>query len=85
MAKEKLKTVYVCTNCGEVYYKWQGQCASCKQWNTLVEDVINENPSSAKGALSGISHSVDYDELCDIDADDSKNRIKPALTNLTGF
>lgn len=82
MAKEKLKTVYVCTNCGEVYYKWQGQCASCKQWNTLVEDVINENPSSAKGALSGISHSVDYDELCDIDADDSKNRIKTGIDEL---
>lgn len=27
-----------------------------------MEDVINENPSSAKGALSGISHSVDYDD-----------------------
>lgn len=30
---------YVCQACGSVASKWQGQCADCKDWNTLVEDA----------------------------------------------
>jgi DNA repair protein RadA/Sms len=37
MAKPKRR--YVCTECGSVSSRWQGQCADCSQWNTLVEDV----------------------------------------------
>ena len=37
----KLKTVYVCQNCGQESSKWQGRCPSCEEWNTFVEDVIN--------------------------------------------
>ena len=51
MAKEKLKTIYVCTNCGEVYHRWQGQCSSCKEWNTITEDVINTAENSSKQSL----------------------------------
>ena len=29
------KTQYVCTSCGAVDLKWNGQCTSCKEWNTL--------------------------------------------------
>ncbi|MFL9844216.1 DNA repair protein RadA [Flavobacterium rhizosphaerae] len=43
----KLKTAFFCQNCGAQYAKWQGQCNSCKQWNTIVEEVIQkeETPS----------------------------------------
>jgi DNA repair protein RadA/Sms len=34
---KKSKTVYICTDCGHEHPKWNGQCASCKQWNTLEE------------------------------------------------
>lgn len=37
----KLKTIYVCQNCGQESSKWQGKCPSCEQWNTFAEDVIN--------------------------------------------
>lgn len=40
----KAKTVYFCQNCGAQHAKWQGQCNSCKQWNTLVEEVISKAP-----------------------------------------
>lgn len=33
----KQKTAYVCTECGEESSKWLGQCASCKEWNTIKE------------------------------------------------
>ena len=31
------KTLYQCSNCGATAAKWQGQCADCGAWNTLVE------------------------------------------------
>ncbi|MGB7215268.1 MAG: DNA repair protein RadA [Gammaproteobacteria bacterium] len=33
----KPKTAYVCEACGAQSPKWQGQCADCGAWNTLVE------------------------------------------------
>ena len=35
MAKAKVKTAYVCSECGAEHAKWQGQCNTCSQWNTL--------------------------------------------------
>lgn len=46
----KLKTLYACQHCGAQYPKWQGQCAECQQWNTLIEDTdssTNINPRAA--------------------------------------
>ncbi len=37
---QKLKTRYVCQNCGYVSPRWLGKCPGCDQWNTLVEEVI---------------------------------------------
>ena len=39
----KLKTAYFCQNCGTQYSKWQGQCYTCKQWNTIVEEVVQKD------------------------------------------
>ena len=44
----KLKTVYVCTECGAQSSKWLGKCPHCGKWNTLVEEVIDTQPEAAK-------------------------------------
>ena len=36
----KVKTTVVCNNCGSNFQKWQGQCTSCKSWNTISEEVV---------------------------------------------
>ena len=36
----KVKTTFVCNNCGSNFPKWQGQCTSCKSWNTISEEVV---------------------------------------------
>ncbi|WP_353088461.1 DNA repair protein RadA [Flavobacterium sp.] len=38
----KLKTTFFCQNCGAQYAKWQGQCNACKEWNTIVEEIIQK-------------------------------------------
>ena len=30
---------YVCQACGSVSHRWQGQCADCAEWNTLVQEA----------------------------------------------
>ncbi len=35
----KPKSEYVCTECGGVSPKWQGQCPHCSAWNTLSESA----------------------------------------------
>ena len=38
----KTKTAFFCQNCGTQYAKWVGQCSACKQWNTVVEEVVQK-------------------------------------------
>lgn len=42
----KIKTSFFCQNCGAQYSKWQGQCNSCKEWNTIVEEIIQKEEKS---------------------------------------
>ncbi|MGB3591141.1 MAG: DNA repair protein RadA [Nonlabens sp.] len=38
----KVKTSWFCQSCGAQYSRWQGQCNACKQWNTIVEEVVEK-------------------------------------------
>lgn len=33
---------YACQECGNVTLKWQGQCHTCGEWNTIVEESATE-------------------------------------------
>ena len=53
----KPKTVYRCTDCGAEYFKWQGRCDTCGEWNTLVEETVAPKIASETGSarrLGGI-------------------------------
>ncbi len=39
----KSKSVFVCQSCGWNTPKWVGQCGSCGEWNTLVEEVVESS------------------------------------------
>ncbi|MFN8289147.1 MAG: DNA repair protein RadA [Chitinophagaceae bacterium] len=41
----KVKTTFFCQNCGYESVKWAGQCPSCNQWNTFVEELIQKDNS----------------------------------------
>ena len=66
----KLKTVYVCTECGAQSSKWMGKCLHCGKWNTLVEEVIDTSPEEVKtpkrtsmAGLSGENKAAKFTEL----------------------
>ena len=41
----KIITMYICSECGNEFLKWKGQCDFCKEWNTLKEFT---QPKSSK-------------------------------------
>lgn len=64
----KVKTTFFCQNCGSQYSKWQGQCTACKEWNTIVEEVIQkEEKSNWKSPTSSIKRVSKPLRIQDID------------------
>ena len=56
----KIKTVFVCQNCGAQRLRWEGRCAECGEWNTLVEERATApakelRPSLAAGGPQPVS------------------------------
>ena len=38
----KIKKAFFCQICGTQHTQWQGQCNGCKDWNTIVEEIISK-------------------------------------------
>ncbi|WP_224484133.1 DNA repair protein RadA [Robertkochia aurantiaca] len=69
----KTKTAFYCQNCGTQYAKWQGQCSSCKEWNTIVEEVVQkEEKKPWKEESSGKTAKVRPLKIKDIDSSGEK-------------
>lgn len=51
----KVKTAFFCQSCGTQYPKWMGQCTACKEWNTLVEEVLQKEEKVSWKAATGNS------------------------------
>ena len=89
MKEPKLKTVYVCSNCGETSPRWMGRCPSCGSWNTMNEDVVAEAPkaglSGGKAAApvrqEGVT-SLTARRLADISTTEEKSRILTGISEL---
>jgi DNA repair protein RadA/Sms len=41
-ATDKLKTIFICQNCGSSFPKWMGKCPDCGSWNSLVEEKVSK-------------------------------------------
>jgi DNA repair protein RadA/Sms len=53
----KLKTIYICDQCGVSASKWSGQCPNCQAWNSLQEDLI-ESVSTKQKVNVDLTHSL---------------------------
>ncbi|SHH75368.1 DNA repair protein RadA/Sms [Caloranaerobacter azorensis DSM 13643] len=42
----KIKTKFICQECGYETPKWLGKCPSCGQWNTFVEEFYEKSSQS---------------------------------------
>ncbi|HAZ97711.1 MAG TPA: DNA repair protein RadA, partial [Halomonas sp.] len=56
----KAKSAFVCTECGAEYRKWQGQCTSCQEWNTLTEvKLTSARPGSGTSTAGRAGYAGD--------------------------
>lgn len=61
----KFKTVFVCQQCGFETPKWAGQCPDCGAWNTLVEEVKQQESKKEKKTRSFTDFSSEVIKLSD--------------------
>lgn len=68
----KVKSIYICTECGASEPKWQGQCPSCMAWNTLVEGVAEPSVSTNRygNKFEGLAQSSSLQKLSAVEAAD---------------
>ncbi|MCR5653945.1 MAG: DNA repair protein RadA [Ruminococcus sp.] len=52
----KIKSVFVCSDCGYESPKWYGKCPGCGEWNTMQEEI----KETVKGSASIKKHSSIY-------------------------
>jgi DNA repair protein RadA/Sms len=45
----KIKTLYICNECGAEHLKWEGRCRDCGEWNTLEEAIQEPRASGSFG------------------------------------
>ena len=51
---KKNEEVFVCSNCGTEYGKWQGRCDGCGEWNSLKQfKVSRSTTASSRKIVSG--------------------------------
>lgn len=54
----KVKTVYVCKECGAESPKWMGRCSQCGEWNTFVEEQVTVGKTSGGISKAAITPTV---------------------------
>lgn len=61
----KIKTSYICSECGFESPKWYGKCPSCGEWNTLNEELNTQQPkSSFSNSFSAVNQVLALDDIC---------------------
>ncbi|MBK6773076.1 MAG: DNA repair protein RadA [Ignavibacteria bacterium] len=48
----KVKTKYVCQNCGYSTLRWSGKCPDCDTWSSLVEEIVSNDKKRSSGSGS---------------------------------
>lgn len=78
----KLKTKFVCQECGASYPKWSGKCENCGRWNTLVEQVSESSGKDAISKSSKTGRILDVRNLNEIISEKKQERISSGIKDL---
>lgn len=62
----KIKSVYICSECGHESPKWYGKCPSCGEWNTMneeIKDTSKSAPATKTRSFSSYAKPYAIDEI----------------------
>ncbi|MXY64344.1 MAG: DNA repair protein RadA [Gammaproteobacteria bacterium] len=68
MAKQSVKTRFVCSDCGAESAKWTGQCMECGAWNTLSEFSVRADREVTR--FSGLATGSQVQRLDQVESAD---------------
>lgn len=78
----KLKTKFVCQECGASYPKWSGKCENCGRWNTLVEQVSESSGKDTISKSAKTGRILDVQNLNEIISEKKQERISSGIKDL---
>ena len=78
----KLKTKFVCQNCGASYPKWTGKCDNCGQWNSLVEEFEEVTAKNVVAKSAGKGKKLATQNLNEIISEKRQPRISSGIADL---
>ena len=62
----KTHTRYVCQQCGRVSAGFMGKCPQCGSFNSMVEEIVSDEPAGGKSAPRGLSGRSSPRRLADV-------------------
>lgn len=75
----KIKSVYICSECGYESAKWYGKCPSCGEWNTLNEEIKDySKPTNTVSKIASYTPAIGIKEINTND----ETRYKTGLSEL---
>jgi len=77
----KVKTKYVCQNCGYNSPRWIGKCPECNEWNSLVEEIIETDKRKLSKTSSLKSKSAELKNIAEIKSS-NESRYKTKIDEL---
>lgn len=78
----KLKTKFVCQNCGASYPKWSGRCENCGEWNTLLEQTPESVGKSAISKSANSGRILDAQNIENISSGKKQPRVSTGIKDL---
>ncbi|WP_028505382.1 DNA repair protein RadA [Ruminococcus sp. FC2018] len=79
----KVKSSYVCSQCGYETAKWNGRCPGCGEWNTLEEVEVTVRAGSKARSVSAVKDVSDnIVNINGIDASYNESRYMTGLSEL---
>lgn len=71
----KIKSIYVCSECGYESPKWFGKCPGCGEWNTMNEELPQSTSIKTSVTNSVINQVMSLNEI----SEDVEKRIKTGI------
>ncbi|MFZ1249882.1 MAG: DNA repair protein RadA [Candidatus Microsaccharimonas sp.] len=78
----KVKTQFICQQCGASYSKWAGRCENCGEWNTLVEQAPQSMGQSSVAIAGQTGKKLQVQPIKAAKADKGMPRISTTISDL---
>lgn len=60
----KIKSIYVCSECGYESPKWYGKCPGCGEWNTLNEELaVTSAKQNLKNSMTSVNQIMALNDI----------------------